>query len=110
MIKLLATLIIGALFLLGNISSQIKSFKILDHVAAVHHHDHHDHETTKKNKTPHHHHDAELASLNIQLALTSPEAFSKFNPSQMTEKHSYLSINQLSLLSFSPSIFRPPIA
>lgn len=124
--KVLSTLFIGLCLFLGNLSAQTKSYKILGHVAAehssvkhhkhTHHHHgkhahhHHSHKSTKKTPTNDHHHDAELASLTAPLGIITQRPVSTFQNPQIDVKEIFLVVNESGLLSFSPSIFRPPIA
>lgn len=110
--KILALVTLSVLFFLGNLSSQSQSLKLLNHVATVHHHDHHVHHShghESKQKKDHHHHDAELASLNTTLGVTNHFSSFEITVSPLDSKQSFLVVNQSGLVSFSSSIFRPPI-
>ncbi len=121
MVRLLSSLLIGGLLFLGNLSSQAKSYKILDHVVSdhsaqpkphTHHGNHHHHVPAKSKRSPasDHHHDAELASLNVPMNIPAQGEYFAIQDVQKEFVQIFLSANQLSLSSFSSSIFRPPIA
>lgn len=118
--QLFSSLLFSLLLLLGNFFLQTRSINVLTHVASLHSsvsgsHHNHDHnveepsEHSKKENTQHNH-DLELASLSLPLFLSMPH--SKVLTTSVVDfaLPSPLALNQLSLLSFSFCIFRPPIS
>lgn len=119
--SLFTSILIGLSIFLGNISGQAKSFKIVEHVSSEHSvhtkshshtHHHHDHpKAGKKNSGPHdHQHTVELSFVTISLALPSYEGLISDSQTGNQTTNGYYSIEILNQLSFSPPVFRPPIA
>lgn len=126
MARILASIIIGLSIFLGNISSQAKSYKIVEHISVehsthkkAHSHHHHDHsDMTHQNhhkshnntsKSHDHHHALELSLVTIILALPSYSGFVSEAPVGLSSISSFYSLDVLNQLSFSPPVFRPPI-
>lgn len=126
MVRISASIIIGLCIFLGNISSQAKSYKIVEHISVehsthkkAHSHHHHDHgQKTRENhhkshkktsKSDDHHHAVELSLITIFLALPSYSGFVSEAPVGLSSVTSFYSLNVLNQLSFSPPVFRPPI-
>ncbi len=111
MVSILASIILGLCIFLGNISSQVKSYKIIEHISVEHsHHHHHDHKSQKKSSKSHeHHHAVELSSVTILLALPSFSGFVTEAPVSLSSASGFYSLEVLNQLSFSPPVFRPPI-
>lgn len=122
--RILASILLGLCIFLGNISSQAKSYKIVDHIFSEHsiykkthshHHGHHKHHLHKQSnkktsKAQDHQHTAELSILTIYLALPSYTGLISKTPSSISPLSGFYSLEDLNQLSFSPPVFRPPIA
>lgn len=120
--KILASILIGLCIFLGNISSQAKSYKIVEHISSEHsiakkahshhhHHGHHKHHHDQKNSKAHdHNHAVELSLATVYLALPSYTGFISLAPLSSKTLTRFYSLEVLNQLSFSPPVFRPPIA
>jgi len=123
--RILASIFIGLCIFLGNISSQAKSYKIVEHISSEHsiekkahsqhhHHGHHKHQhhknsEKKTSKSHDHQHSAELSLVTIYLALPSYTGFISEAPISISTLTGFYSLEDLNKLSFSPPVFRPPI-
>ncbi len=120
----MASIFIGLCIFLGNISSQAKSYKIVEHISSEHsieknahshhHHGQHKHHHRKNSekktsKSHDHQHAAELSLVTIYLALPSYTGFVSKAPICITTLSVFYSLEDLNKLSFSPPVFRPPI-
>lgn len=118
--RFLPSILISLCLSLGNISAQAKSLKILGHVVSEHssdHHDshehdhHHSHESDEQQSSgDHHHHHAELASATVHLSVLSPSSFITTIELHFRKFQNFLSVTEQGPISFSSSIFRPPIS
>jgi len=126
--RIFVSILIGFCIFLSNVSSQAKSYKIVNHLTSDHsvsknldtghhhHHGHNHHHTKKSKEEPSksdrhkHRHSSELSSLAIHLVL--PDISFAVTPLSLPiiETEAFYSLNVLSSLSFTSNIFRPPIA
>lgn len=118
--RILASIFLGFCLFLGNFSGHVKTLKIVGHISSHHskvhthhnheHEHHHPHKSEKKSKKHEHSHtlDLSIASVNIVLPSYDRVIYSVFVG--LSNSEIFVSLNNLSLLSFSPNIFRPPIA
>lgn len=126
--RILASILIGLCIFLGNISSQAKSYKIVEHISSDHsinkkahshhhhhgHHKHHHHKqkhsSKKTSKSHEHQHTAELSLVTNQLALHASSGLKVSVLISLPTATGFYSPDVLNQLCFSPPVFRPPIA
>lgn len=114
--RLFASIFLCLCVLLGNLSVQTKTFKIVDHISSNHsvpdHHHHGDesgHHKHSPKKSQHKHH-IEISLLSVCMAFPSFKILSFDTLPPALDGIVFFATTDLDLRSFSSSIFRPPIA
>lgn len=117
MVNAFVSLILGFCFCLVNLSGQTKSFQILDHLATEHahrvdheHEHHHQHEHEEQSESHEHNHEAELSCLTVHMVNLGYQTFDSYHRFSFPFSHSFFPPETNGKFSFSPPVFRPPIA